>query len=743
MRPSEAGDAVTEIVGAGIVPGAIEMMDRLSIRAAEQATGAGYRLDAGAALLIELDGPREECTARFEHVMSLCARAGARDVRVALTAQERELIWKARKAAFAAMGRIAPAYYVQDGVIPRTRLSQVLRRIDALASEYKLQVANVFHAGDGNLHPLVCYDSARPGEPERAEELAGLIVRTCVEEGGSITGEHGVGSTSAAYMPAMFSGRRPRGVSPAALRVRPARARQSRQGDADPATVRRGPWPLPRASARARGRRGADVSHRWPTLRRSKRPQPCSAPPAPAVAPCGSAAAARSSAGARRLPDPAIELRTRRLHRIVEHNVGDLTAVLEAGVPLAAAQEAFAQAGQMLALDPPLSGSGRADATIGGVLASGDSGPLRHRYGGPRDLVLGMTVALSDGTVARSGGKVIKNVAGYDIAKLFVGSFGTLGAILSVNVRLHPVITGNRDRARRDLGRRDRWRPRQSRLAAAPLELDALDIAWRGGRGGLLARTSGAEGARRARRVAEPAARGGARAGRPRHRGRAAVGAPARRSAVRHARARPRGGAPQPARRLVLAAADACGGTLVGRAALGTSYIELEPEAVARLRGGASGRRTRNPARRPRRAPPGTRSLGRPAAGGARADAASQAALRSRRGVQPRRVRRRDLMTAFDTHRPPEQSVLDDCVHCGFCLDACPTYALWAQEADSPRGRIVLIDEALNGSRELSDEMVSHFDSCLGCMACVTACPSGRPLRPADRAGTPADRAPP
>jgi glycolate oxidase len=200
-----AGEAVSAIVAAGIVPGAIEMMDRLSIKAAEQATGAGYRLDAGAALLVELDGPREECTARFEHVMSLCARAGARDVRVALTAAERELIWKTRKAAFAAMGRIAPAYYVQDGVIPRTRLSDVLRRIDGLASEYRLQVANVFHAGDGNLHPLVCYDAGVAGEPERAEELAGLIVRTCVDAGGSITGEHGVGVDKKAYMPAMFS----------------------------------------------------------------------------------------------------------------------------------------------------------------------------------------------------------------------------------------------------------------------------------------------------------------------------------------------------------------------------------------------------------------------------------------------------------------------------------------------------------------------------------------------------------
>jgi len=200
-----AGDAVTEIVSAGIVPGAIEMMDRLSIKAAEQATGAGYRLDAGAALLVELDGPREECTARFEHLMELLGRAGAADVRVALTEQERALLWQTRKAAFAAMGRVAPAYYVQDGVIPRTRLSEVLRRIDELASEYRLQVANVFHAGDGNLHPLVCYDSAIDGEAARAEELAGMIVKACVDADGSITGEHGVGVDKKAYMPSMFS----------------------------------------------------------------------------------------------------------------------------------------------------------------------------------------------------------------------------------------------------------------------------------------------------------------------------------------------------------------------------------------------------------------------------------------------------------------------------------------------------------------------------------------------------------
>jgi glycolate dehydrogenase FAD-linked subunit len=200
----QAGEVVSEIVSGGIVPGAIEMMDNLSIRAAEGATGAGYPMDAGAALVVELDGAEAECETRFEEVVAICERAGADSVRVAGDEVERELIWRTRKAAFAAMGRIAPNYYVQDSVIPRTRLAEVLARIDELANEHELRVANVFHAGDGNLHPLVCYDGKQPGEAERAEELAGLIVKTCVDAGGSITGEHGVGIDKKRYMPAMF-----------------------------------------------------------------------------------------------------------------------------------------------------------------------------------------------------------------------------------------------------------------------------------------------------------------------------------------------------------------------------------------------------------------------------------------------------------------------------------------------------------------------------------------------------------
>jgi glycolate oxidase len=202
---SQAGEVVSEIVSGGIVPGAIEMMDNLSIRAAEEYSRAGYPPDAGAALVVELDGAEAECEARFEQVVEICERAGADSIRVAQDEAEREVIWKARKAAFAAMGRVAPNYYVQDSVIPRTRLAEVLARIDELAREYDVQVANVFHAGDGNLHPLVCYDGRQEGQAERAEECAGMIVRACVEAGGSITGEHGVGIDKKRYMPEMFS----------------------------------------------------------------------------------------------------------------------------------------------------------------------------------------------------------------------------------------------------------------------------------------------------------------------------------------------------------------------------------------------------------------------------------------------------------------------------------------------------------------------------------------------------------
>ena len=200
----QAGEVVSEIVQAGIVPGAIEMMDKLAIEASEAMAHAGYPVGRGAALLIELDGAERECEARFDEVVAICEKCGSDDVRVAKDEAERQLFWKTRKAAFPAMGRLSPNYFVQDGVIPRTKLPDVLERLDELSEEYGMRVANVFHAGDGNLHPLVCYDGRVEGEAEKAEELSGLILDACLEAGGSITGEHGVGVDKKKHMPKMF-----------------------------------------------------------------------------------------------------------------------------------------------------------------------------------------------------------------------------------------------------------------------------------------------------------------------------------------------------------------------------------------------------------------------------------------------------------------------------------------------------------------------------------------------------------
>ena len=200
----DAGQTVSDIVSAGVVPGAIEMMDNLTIQACEQATHVGYPTDAGATLTVELDGSEKEVEARFDDISKICERNGADEIRVARDEAERELMWKARKAAFAAMGRVAPNYFVQDGVIPRTQLAPVLTRIAEMADEAGLRVANVFHAGDGNLHPLIAYDSTKPGEVELAEELSAKILDACLDAGGSITGEHGVGVDKKKHMTKQF-----------------------------------------------------------------------------------------------------------------------------------------------------------------------------------------------------------------------------------------------------------------------------------------------------------------------------------------------------------------------------------------------------------------------------------------------------------------------------------------------------------------------------------------------------------
>jgi len=200
-----AGDCVAKIIGAGIIPGGMEMMDRPAIHASDDFVHAGYPRDVEALLIVEIDGPEVECDSLLERVGAIAKSCGATTLRASTSEEERLKFWAGRKAAFPAVGRISPDYYCMDGTIPRAKLPHVLSRMRELSNQYGLRVANVFHAGDGNLHPLILYDANQPGELERAEKFGADILKLCVEVGGVLTGEHGVGVEKRDLMPAMFS----------------------------------------------------------------------------------------------------------------------------------------------------------------------------------------------------------------------------------------------------------------------------------------------------------------------------------------------------------------------------------------------------------------------------------------------------------------------------------------------------------------------------------------------------------
>ena len=201
----DGGECVAKIIGSGIIPGGMEMMDRPAIHAVEEFVHAGYPLDVEALLIVELDGPQAEVDHLLARVQDIAKECRAMTCRLSNSEEERYLFWAGRKAAFPAVGRISPDYYCMDGTIPRAKLPLVLRRVQELSAKYGLRVANVFHAGDGNLHPLILYDANKPDELQRAEQFGADILRLCVEVGGVLTGEHGVGVEKRDLMPAMFS----------------------------------------------------------------------------------------------------------------------------------------------------------------------------------------------------------------------------------------------------------------------------------------------------------------------------------------------------------------------------------------------------------------------------------------------------------------------------------------------------------------------------------------------------------
>ena len=483
-----ASRAVSAIIAAGIIPAALEMVDGATIRAVEASVfAAGLPLDAEAALLVELDGLEaglDEETARVE---AICREQGARSCRRAADEGERKRLWAARKGAFGAMGRLAPDVMIQDAVVPRSRLPEVLAETYRVGAKHRLRLANVFHAGDGNLHPFISFDSRDHDEERRVKEAGREIMEACVRAGGTITGEHGVGLDKSAYLPLIFSDI----TLQTMLRVRAAfdpsglcnpgkiipvlrgcgegravvsskesvRAREGgrRELDAAVGTVTEGvptfqgfPHPSPplfcapfdpvKAMASLIEIVGAQhVSERWPV---SVAVEPGTKEEACEVLRLASSEGwAVVPAGAGTWPDAGntltraeVFIKTTRLTSVIEHEPADLVATAQSGLSLSGFNAALAETGQWLPLDPPDAGR----STLGGVVASGLAGAQSAVCGPVRAHVLGMEVALADGSLIRVGGRVVKNVAGYDLCKLFVGSHGTLGLILDITFRLRP-----------------------------------------------------------------------------------------------------------------------------------------------------------------------------------------------------------------------------------------------------------------------------------------------------------------
>ena len=453
---NDASHAVSAIIAAGVMPAALEMMDREIIRAVEASVfAAGLPPDAGAALLIELDGIEAGLDDEAQKVTSICLEYGARSCRFARDETERKKLWAARKGAFGAIGRISPDSMIQDAVVPRSRLPEVLGAAYDIASRYELRIANVFHAGDGNLHPLICFDSRFPDQVRRVKDAGRELMEVCVRAGGTITGEHGVGLDKRELLPLVFSD--------ADMNVMlSVRAAFDPLGLCNPGKI----VPLLRGCGE-----GKAVQTTPPASLPMQEPLR-SAPIAPVSRTDTSLAqivgeqnissnvifpgsteeiaeilqlASRERwnvvpAGGMTWLKPQHQtaanliVSTSRLNQIIEHEPADLIAIAQAGVKLVDFNTKLKENGQWLPLDPADDGR----ATIGGVVATGLGGAQQFGYGRPRGSVIGMKVVMADGSVIKAGGRVVKNVAGYDLCKLFTGSYGTLGVITEVNFKLRP-----------------------------------------------------------------------------------------------------------------------------------------------------------------------------------------------------------------------------------------------------------------------------------------------------------------
>ena len=414
-----AGEAVSAVIAGGLVPATLEMMDRTMIGIVENYVHAGLPVDAEALLIIEADGHAASLDSQMAEILDVLEAQGARELRLAQNAAEREKIWFARKSAFGAIAQISPAYLIVDGTVPRSKLARALSGINRICAAHDLRVGYVFHAGDGNLHPLILFNPQDAAMVERVHAAGQEVMELCVEIGGTITGEHGVGSEKRQYMRLMFNEDElrvmqdikevfdPEGIlNPGKIVPDLAPPAPTVHAGAAPEG---GMWLPASAGEAAAGLRELNVAGRTVRI-------------------VGAGSKSRS------LPPADVTLSTQALRGVTAFEQNDLFVTCGAGTTLAELQAYLAERNVWTPLASPWP-----EATVGGIVGSNFNAPLRMRYGAIRDLLLAMTVVMPDGRIIRAGKPVVKNVAGYDLPKLHVGAQGSLGLIADVSLKLLPL----------------------------------------------------------------------------------------------------------------------------------------------------------------------------------------------------------------------------------------------------------------------------------------------------------------
>ncbi len=416
----DASRSVSDIIARGIVPATLEMVDGPITRAIEESLACGYPMDAAAVLIIEVEGLEAGLRDQATEIQELCRANACRSIREARDAAERDQLWAGRRGAFGALARISPSFLVADCTVPRTQLTAALERVAAIADEYGFGYGNVLHAGDGNLHPLLFFDARDPDEVKRVHKAGWEVMRACVELGGTITGEHGVGIEKIAAMRLLFS-EDDLGYQRTIWRV------FDPCGLLNPGKV----FPEPREPEPRPEPEGTEIAGE---LRPSGVEEACAMVRAAflqskALLPVGGGRRADyGNASDREL----VPLHSSGLDGVIEYDAANQVVTLGAGMTLATAQELLAEHNQWLPLRPPLADG----CTLGGLAALNACGPERLAYGAPRDRLLGLRFISGEGRLIKAGGKVMKNVAGYDVTRLLCGSAGTLGFLTELTFRI-------------------------------------------------------------------------------------------------------------------------------------------------------------------------------------------------------------------------------------------------------------------------------------------------------------------